>query len=303
MLYEGLKVLKTMMVTAALSATLVVGADAAELKGGIVDTGTLNFRSAPSESAPIIDKLYNGYRVCILDVDENGWASISINGNPGYVSAEYLDVLDVMDVNGGGAKVTASALNVRSYPSTDSAVLTTLPQGTVATITGINKGWFQVTYKGVQGYVSPDYIEIVPLQQQAASEPGASSVTSDVISYAKQFIGTPYVYGGSTPSGFDCSGFTSYVYKHFGISLPHTATGQWQSGKGTRVYSISALQPGDLVFFNDPSRNAGKACSHAGIYVGGGQFIHASSSRSQGVIHSTLLSGYYNTYFVGGIHI
>ena len=113
MLYEGLKVLKTMMVTAALSATLVVGADAAELKGGIVDTGTLNFRSAPSESAPIIDKLYNGYRVCILDVDENGWASISINGNPGYVSAEYLDVLDVMDVNGGGAKVTASALNVR----------------------------------------------------------------------------------------------------------------------------------------------------------------------------------------------
>ena len=103
MLYEGLKVLKTMMVTAALSATLVVGADAAELKGGIVDTGTLNFRSAPSESAPIIDKLYNGYRVCILDVDENGWASISINGNPGYVSAEYLDVLDVMDVKSKGA--------------------------------------------------------------------------------------------------------------------------------------------------------------------------------------------------------
>ena len=94
-----------------------------------------------------------------------------------------------------------------------------------------------------------------------------------------------------------------YVYSQFGVSLPHTATGQWQSGKGTRVYSISALQPGDLVFFNDPSRNAGKACSHAGIYVGGGQFIHASSSRSNGVIHSTLLSGYYNTYFVGGIHI
>ena len=88
-----------------------------------------------------------------------------------------------------------------------------------------------------------------------------------------------------------------------GYSLPHTATGQWQSGIGTRVYSISALQPGDLVFFNDPSRNAGKACSHAGIYVGDGQFIHSSSSRSGGVIISSLTSGYYNTYFVGGIHV
>ena len=291
MLYEGLKVLKTMMVTAALSATLVVGADAAELKGGIVDTGTLNFRSAPSESAPIIDKLYNGYRVCILDVDENGWASISISGNPGYVSAEYLDVLDVMDVNGGGAKVTASALNVRSYPSTDSAVLTTLPQGTVATITGINKGWFQVTYNGVQGYVSPDYIEIVPLQQQAASEPGASSVTSDVISYAKQFIGTPYVYGGSTPSGFDCSGFTSYVYKHFGISLPHSSSAQYSS---LAKVSRDQLKAGDLVFFT----NGGSGIGHVGIYVGNNQFIHSPSS-GRTVCIDTMSSGYYASHYVG----
>ena len=94
-----------------------------------------------------------------------------------------------------------------------------------------------------------------------------------------------------------------YVYKQYGCSLPHSASGQWQSGLGTRVYSIGSLQPGDLVFFNDPSRNAGKACSHAGIYVGGGQFIHASSSRSRGVIISDLTSGYYNTYFVGGIHV
>ena len=94
-----------------------------------------------------------------------------------------------------------------------------------------------------------------------------------------------------------------YVYKQFGYNLPHTATGQWQSGIGSRVYSISELQPGNLVFFNDPSRNAGKACSHAGIYIGNGQFIHSSSSRSNGVIISDLTSGYYNTYFVGGIHV
>ncbi len=69
------------------------------------------------------------------------------------------------------------------------------------------------------------------------------------------------------------------------------------------MYSISELQPGDLVFFNDPSRNAGKACSHVGIYVGNGKHIHSSSSRSGGVIISDLTSGYYNTYFVGGIHV
>ena len=112
-----------------------------------------------------------------------------------------------------------------------------------------------------------------------------------------------YVYGGASPRGFDCSGFTMYVYSQHGYSLPHSATSQWQSGLGTRVYSISELQPGDLVFFNDPSRNAGKACSHAGIYTGDGQFIHSSSSRSGGVIVSSLTSGYYNTYFVGGIQV
>ena len=72
-----------------------------------------------------------------------------------------------------------------------------------------------------------------------------------------------------------------YVYSQHGYSIPHSATSQWQSGLGTRVYSISELQPGDLVFFCDPSRSQGKACSHAGIYAGNGQIIHSSSSRSK----------------------
>ena len=85
--------------------------------------------------------------------------------------------------------------------------------------------------------------------------------------------------------------------------MPHSATSQWLSGLGTKIYSISELQPGDLVFFNDPSRNKGKACSHAGIYIGNGQHVHASSSRNGGVITSDLTSGYYNTYFVGGLRL
>ena len=94
-----------------------------------------------------------------------------------------------------------------------------------------------------------------------------------------------------------------YFYGQYGVSLPHTASGQWLSGKGTQLHSVSELQPGDLIFFCDPSRSNGKACSHAGIYIGNGQHIHASSSRSRGVIVSDLTSGYYNTYFVGGIRV
>ncbi len=289
MLYEGMKALKTAMVTAALTVTLMAGANAAELKGGIVDTdASLNFRSAPSESAPIIDKLYNGYRVCILDID-NGWASIAINGNPGYVNASYLDVLDVMDIDGGGARVTASSLNVRSIPSTTGDVLTQIPQGQVATITGINKGWFQVKYNNVQGYVSPDYIEIVPASQM--QQLSNTSVGSDVISYAKQYIGTPYVYGGSSPNGFDCSGYTSYVYKHFGISLPHSSSAQYNS---LAKVSKNDLTPGDLVFFT----NGGSGIGHVGIYVGNNQFIH-SPSAGKSVCIESMGSGYYARNYVG----
>lgn len=287
MLYEGIKVLKTAMTTAALAVTVMATAQAAEVKGGIVDTTTsLNFRSAPSQSASIIDSLYDGYRVCILGV-ENGWANITCNGNPGYVSAEYLDVLDVMDVNGGGAKVTASSLNVRSYPSTSSTVLTQIPQGAVATIDGVNRGWYRVTYNGVQGYISPDYVEVVPVTQTPQST--VTSVTSSIVDYAKQFIGTPYVYGGSSPSGFDCSGYTSYVYKQFGITLPRTSSSQYNY---VAKVSRNELKPGDLVFFGSGS------VSHVGMYIGNNQFIHSPSSGKTVCIES-MGSSYYTRNYIG----
>ena len=94
-----------------------------------------------------------------------------------------------------------------------------------------------------------------------------------------------------------------YCFQQMGVSLPHSATSQWQSGAGQKITSTSGLQSGDLVFFCDPSRSKGKACSHAGIYIGGGQFIHSSSSKSGGVIISDMTSGYYNTYFVGGLRL
>ena len=102
------------------------------------------------------------------------------------------------------------------------------------------------------------------------TDPGSSGGTSggDVVDYALQFLGTPYVWAGSTPSGFDCSGFTRYVYKHFGISLPHSSS--IQAGYGTAV-SRGDLQPGDLVFFFSPIH-------HVGIYIGGGKMVDAAGT-------------------------
>ena len=120
-----------------------------------------------------------------------------------------------------------------------------------------------------------------------------------------QHLGTRYVYGGASPGGFDCSGFTMYVYKQFGYSLPHSATSQWQSGLGTKVYSISesAARRSGVLQRSQPQRRQG-LFPRRYLHRQTASIIHSSSSRSGGVIISEPdFSGYYNTYFVGGIHV
>ena len=205
-------------------------------------------------------------------------------------------VIDQDNVFESYGRVNANGVNVRADANTDSEILASIDTDTIVTVNGFVDGWYDVTCKyGTEGYIRSDFVDL--------TTSSTVSSNSGIVDTAKKHLGTRYVYGGAAPGGFDCSGFTMYVYNQHGYSLPHSASSQWQSGIGTKVWSIGVLQPGDLVFFNDPSRNAGKACSHAGIYVGNGQFIHSSSSKSNGVIISDLTSGYYNTYFVGGIHV
>ena len=264
-----------LLVVTALAADIATGA-------GCTTGSSLRLRAEPSTSASVVTTLDKSVAVAILD-----------DGSTGYVSADYLNV-DQDNVFTTYGRVNSDGVNVRSDASTDSSVLATIEEDAIVTVNGLVDGWYDVTCEyGTEGYIRSDFLDLTE----------SSSSNSDIAATAKQYLGTGYVYGGASPRGFDCSGFTMYVYSQHGYSLPHSATSQWQSGLGTRVYSISELQPGDLVFFNDPSRNAGKACSHAGIYTGDGQFIHSSSSRSGGVIVSSLTSGYYNTYFVGGIHV
>lgn len=286
------KVLFLSVLTAMLLAATALAADIAT-GAGCTTGSSLRLRAEPSTSASVVTTLDKSVAVAILDDSVDGWYKIAYNGSTGYVSADYLNV-DQDNVFTTYGRVNSDGVNVRSDASTDSSVLATIEEDAIVTVNGLVDGWYDVTCEyGTEGYIRSDFLDLTE----------SSSSNSDIAATAKQYLGTGYVYGGASSRGFDCSGFTMYVYSQHGYSLPHSATSQWQSGLGTRVYSISELQPGDLVFFNDPSRNAGKACSHAGIYTGDGQFIHSSSSRSGGVIVSSLTSGYYNTYFVGGIHV
>lgn len=276
-----------------LGATALAAEGEIAIGAGCTTGSSLRMRAEASTDSSIVTTLDKSVAVAILDDSIDGWYKISYNGNTGYVSGDYLTV-DQDNIFTTYGRVNASGVNVRSDPSTESSSLATVDEGTIVTINALVDGWYDVTCEyGTEGYIRSDFLDLT----ESASD------NSDIVATAKQYLGVRYVYGGASPSGFDCSGFTMYIYQQFGYSLPHTATGQWQSGLGTRIWGISALQPGDLVFFNDPARNAGKACSHAGIYIGNGQFIHSSSSSSGGVIISDLTSGYYNTYFVGGIHV
>ena len=146
------------------------------------------------------------------------------------------------------------------------------------------------------GYIRKDLLS--DSKQEATSrsslprettETKTTSMGQEIVDYAKQYLGYPYVYGGSGSSSFDCSGFTMYVYKKFGYSLSHSATAQSKCGE---YVAKEDLQAGDLVFFLDYETMDG--IGHCGIYIGDGNFIHASSGTGYCVKISTLLSGSYN---------
>ena len=210
----------------------------------------------------------------------------------------------------GDGVITASSLRVREQASTSSATLTLIPNGTTVEILAEEGDWYLTSYSGFLGYIHKDYVDYEPViaideaaelavsivSDSAPEEDAAQSVKQDIVDTACSYIGVRYVYGGASPSGFDCSGFTMYVYKQFGYSLPQTATGQLLN-HGTSV-SKDEMQMGDLVFFRDPSITS-KAASHVGVYIGGGKFVHASSSSTGYVVVSSLSDQYFANYYVG----
>lgn len=202
--------------------------------------------------------------------------------------------------------INASSVYVRKEPSTSAGIVTTLIRNTDVTVVGESGDWYKVTYKDYSGYIYKELLSDKKTEEtnrSSANRESATTVSSvttettteetskgqEIVEYAKQYLGCPYVYGGSGDKSFDCSGFTMYVYKKFGYTLSHSAIAQ--SKVGTYI-AKEDLQAGDLVFFLDYETMDG--IGHCGIYIGNGEFIHASSGSGYCVKISNLLTGSYN---------
>ncbi len=202
--------------------------------------------------------------------------------------------------------VNTTSINVRKEASTSAEIIANLPVNTAVQVIAEVNGWSQVKVSGKDGYILSSLLSTKkqetsrsstqPRTPEKAKEtsttstaPAPSGKGSTAVATAKQYIGCKYVYGGSSPSGFDCSGFTSYVYRQHGVSLNRTAAGQYSNGVAV---NRGNLQPGDLVMFGKSGIN------HVGIYIGGGMMVHAANP-SRGVTTDTINSGYYNNNYVG----
>lgn len=268
--------------------------------GTVKCSSSVNLRSAANTSSSILAELKNGTAVTVVST-ANGWCKVTYSGKTGYIKQDYVSTTGSASNNTSASTGTAavvkcsSTVNFRSAASTSSTILGELKNGTAVTVISTSNGWSKVSYAGKAGYISADYLVTASSGTAISPSNTAASVSisakrQSVLNYAAQFLGVPYVYGGSTPSGFDCSGFTSYVSKNTVGSIPRVAQAQYDA---TSRVSRDDLLPGDLVFFGSST----SSISHVGIYVGSNQFIHAPSTGD--VVKYSSLTGSYATRYQG----
>ncbi len=262
----------------------------------------VNIRKAPSTDSKIKGKLYRGSAAKIIKT-KGKWVKIKSGSVTGYIRKDYLAIGDkaAKVANKFGktyavVKKGTDTLNVRKKKSTEAGILKQIGDGDSYVVKSEGSEWVKIKLSGSEtGYVSKDYVstkfrfnKAVSIKEEQAAERSSSTSTSSsttaggssysskgvsVASYALQFIGNPYVWGGSSlTNGADCSGFTMSVYAHFGYGLPHSSGSQ--SGCG-RAVSLSALQPGDLVFYRH-----GGSIGHVAMYIGGGRVVHAQCKKT-----------------------
>lgn len=283
----------------------------------------VNVRSIPGEDGEIVGKLYDD-SVGEFISEKDGWYEITSGNVTGYVKAEYCVTGDdavalAKEVGTRIATVTTTTLYVREGAGTETAVIGMVPNGDQLLVTEELDGWVKVNIEEGDGYVSLDYVtlstefvkaeskeeEEARLEKEAAERRAAqeaaakaaaktaknnneskkeivppvisensSELGKSVADFACQFVGNPYVWGGtSLTNGADCSGFVLSVYANYGVSLPHSSAAQ--RNVGYAVDGIENAQPGDIICYS----------GHVGIYIGNGQIVHASTSKT-GIIIS-----------------
>lgn len=287
---------------------------------GKVTGDDVNVREDPQIDAGSITQLAKGTEVKILD-RAGKWYKISFgDGSQGWVFNDFISLKSVDGVIGTGV-ISGTQVNFRTSPDTSSDSIRALNKGEKVTVLKRSGEWYKVqTDNDITGWVHKSLVDARLVQgtsrgktQERVQAPGDgkdskseeksvktenNGVSQDgarekIAAYAKKFLGTEYVWGGTSPDGFDCSGFVSYVLGHFGVDLYRTSRTQVQEGKHVNK---SELKPGDLVFFDTAGRNNGKI-NHVGIYIGDGRFIHSSSGQDKVSIND------FNEGFYAGAYV
>jgi len=252
---------------------------------GIAEVASnLNVRKEPKVGAELTGKMSNHSACEVLEVLD-GWAHIKSGEVEGYVSTEYLLMgteakIKAREYVTKVAKVTADALKVRDEASLEGAVLTQVPKGEELEYLETVGEWIKVTVDGNDAYVFGAYVEVAEQLETAITltelryGEGVTNLRVDIAEYAKQFVGNPYVWGGtSLTKGADCSGFVQSVLKKFNIKVSRTSRSQ--AGDGKKI-SADKLQPGDLIFY----ANSSGTINHVAMYIGDGKVVHASSPKT-----------------------
>ena len=294
---------------------------------GFVNTDSLRLRSDATTNSKVLDTAYK--QDCVVVISKTGdWYKVNYNLQEGYMHKNYLNVLTCENAELGYGTVNGSGVNLRSGPSTSHRSVTTASKGSQCYILGLNNGWYKVIYNSTVCYIRSDFVDLteIPYENKESAKspkffrggkstgitPSAAALNGTAVSgssasgasvpanvtgarilaEAQKYLGTPYVSGGASPAGFDCSGFVYYVLKELGFSPTRTPAAQFNMGSAVTKEN---LKPGDIVFFANTYISG---ISHVGIYAGNGQFIHSPNSRST-VSYSDLTSGYWANHYYG----
>ncbi|MCU5348031.1 peptidase P60 [Bacillus thuringiensis] len=290
-----------------------------------VNVSSLNVRTGPSTSHTVLGSVNKGKTVQVVG-EVQDWFKINFNGGTGYVSKDFVTKGGSAVSNetqqpttnnntttvqtGGSYVVNTGALKVRTGPATYNAVIGGVTNGKVLNVTGAENGWYKINHNGRTGYVSADFVKFVKggvnnvtnnnnnnvtnnVQQPGkdVQKPTTSGDTSSIAGFARSLNGSPYRTAGTTPAGFDCSGFIHYVLNQTGHKgARQTVAGYWSSKTKT-----SNPQPGDLVYFQNTYKSGP---SHMGVYLGNGQFISAETDAT-GVRISSVSNSYWSKHILG----
>lgn len=261
-----------------------------------------NLRESPGMDSQVLMVLEKDTELYIHARDEDYYL-VEAHGTLGWILGKYVDT---MYKTIGLAIVKGDTVNIRVFPDLGAAVAEIAEDNQIYVTYGSYNGWYRLMLKdGSDAWIKDDFVEFAPYLSPVQSDYPALNVLEPpsgwegmkliqqlLINTAKKYMGVPYVWGGESPKGMDCSGFTLYVYKDFGVRMSHFAATQATYGK---YVPYGSLRAGDLVFF---AGSGSGAITHVGIYIGNNEFIHASSSKTYGkYVRISELTGYYmNTY-------